>query len=244
MQWKMARGAVKSPELGVSRFTYEPGARMPFGPTQRAGRGLRRRRRLWSRQARPLERPSAASGQAGPSAPQVAGSADLVGACARCRAAAARPKCQCSATTVKYGPVLRHVRSRIRRPETDRRVGRFQQVVDERVTRDWLDRSDDFGDDWHGSAPGLQRGAGSGSARRVDCRDPASRTWIATNTGQTPWIDPGVSWFGSVWLIGPRRSRRLLWSVSSAPTTTRSAQAPRASGCVRDRQRAGNLAGS
>ena len=31
MQWKMARGALKSPELGVSRFTYEPGARMPFG---------------------------------------------------------------------------------------------------------------------------------------------------------------------------------------------------------------------
>ncbi len=31
MQWKMAPGAVKSPEFGVSRFTYKPGARMPFG---------------------------------------------------------------------------------------------------------------------------------------------------------------------------------------------------------------------
>lgn len=31
MQWKMARGALKSREIGVSRFTYEPDARMPFG---------------------------------------------------------------------------------------------------------------------------------------------------------------------------------------------------------------------
>ncbi len=31
MQWKLARDALRSPELGVSRFTYEPGARMPFG---------------------------------------------------------------------------------------------------------------------------------------------------------------------------------------------------------------------
>jgi len=31
MQWRFARGALKSPELGVSRFTYEPGARMPWG---------------------------------------------------------------------------------------------------------------------------------------------------------------------------------------------------------------------
>ena len=31
MQWKMARDALRSPELGVSRFSYEPGARMPFG---------------------------------------------------------------------------------------------------------------------------------------------------------------------------------------------------------------------
>jgi hypothetical protein len=29
MQWKLARDALRSPELGVSRFTYEPGARMP-----------------------------------------------------------------------------------------------------------------------------------------------------------------------------------------------------------------------
>ncbi len=35
MQWKMARDALGSPELGVSRFTYEPGARMPFGHRHR-----------------------------------------------------------------------------------------------------------------------------------------------------------------------------------------------------------------
>lgn len=35
MQWKMARDAVGSSELGVSRFTYEPGARMPFGHRHR-----------------------------------------------------------------------------------------------------------------------------------------------------------------------------------------------------------------
>ena len=35
MRWAMARGALKSPELGVSRFTYEPGARMPFGHRHR-----------------------------------------------------------------------------------------------------------------------------------------------------------------------------------------------------------------
>jgi len=31
MQWRFARKALGSPELGVSRFTYEPGARMPWG---------------------------------------------------------------------------------------------------------------------------------------------------------------------------------------------------------------------
>jgi quercetin dioxygenase-like cupin family protein len=31
MQWRFTRGALGSPELGVSRFTYEPGARMPWG---------------------------------------------------------------------------------------------------------------------------------------------------------------------------------------------------------------------
>jgi mannose-6-phosphate isomerase-like protein (cupin superfamily) len=31
MQWRFARKALGSPELGVSRFTYDPGARMPFG---------------------------------------------------------------------------------------------------------------------------------------------------------------------------------------------------------------------
>lgn len=35
MQWKMARGALGTRELGVSRFTYEPGARMPFGHRHR-----------------------------------------------------------------------------------------------------------------------------------------------------------------------------------------------------------------
>ena len=31
MQWRFARDALGSPELGVSRFTYEAGARMPWG---------------------------------------------------------------------------------------------------------------------------------------------------------------------------------------------------------------------
>ena len=31
LQWRFAREALGSPELGVSRFTYEPGARMPCG---------------------------------------------------------------------------------------------------------------------------------------------------------------------------------------------------------------------
>jgi mannose-6-phosphate isomerase-like protein (cupin superfamily) len=31
MQWRFARDALRSRELGVSRFSYEPGARMPFG---------------------------------------------------------------------------------------------------------------------------------------------------------------------------------------------------------------------
>jgi mannose-6-phosphate isomerase-like protein (cupin superfamily) len=35
MQWKMARDALGSPELGVSRFTYEPGAHMPFAHRHR-----------------------------------------------------------------------------------------------------------------------------------------------------------------------------------------------------------------
>ena len=35
MQWKLARDALRSPELGVSRFTYEPGARMPWGHRHR-----------------------------------------------------------------------------------------------------------------------------------------------------------------------------------------------------------------
>jgi quercetin dioxygenase-like cupin family protein len=35
MQWRFARHAVDSPALGVSRFTFEPGARMPFGHRHR-----------------------------------------------------------------------------------------------------------------------------------------------------------------------------------------------------------------
>ena len=35
MQWRLARNVLHSPELGVSRFTYEPGARMPFGHRHR-----------------------------------------------------------------------------------------------------------------------------------------------------------------------------------------------------------------
>ena len=31
IQWRFARSALGSPELGVSRFTYQPGARMPWG---------------------------------------------------------------------------------------------------------------------------------------------------------------------------------------------------------------------
>ena len=31
IEWRFARDALGSPELGVSRFTYEPGARMPWG---------------------------------------------------------------------------------------------------------------------------------------------------------------------------------------------------------------------
>jgi quercetin dioxygenase-like cupin family protein len=35
IQWRFARTALESPELGVSRFTYEPGARMPWGHRHR-----------------------------------------------------------------------------------------------------------------------------------------------------------------------------------------------------------------
>jgi len=31
MQWRFARDALHCSELGVSRFTYEPGSRMPWG---------------------------------------------------------------------------------------------------------------------------------------------------------------------------------------------------------------------
>lgn len=33
--WRFARQAMGSPELGISRFTYEPGARMPWGHRHR-----------------------------------------------------------------------------------------------------------------------------------------------------------------------------------------------------------------
>ncbi len=35
IQWRFARDALDSPELGISRFTYEPGARMPWGHRHR-----------------------------------------------------------------------------------------------------------------------------------------------------------------------------------------------------------------
>jgi quercetin dioxygenase-like cupin family protein len=35
IQWRFAREGLRSPELGVSRFTYEPGARMPWGHRHR-----------------------------------------------------------------------------------------------------------------------------------------------------------------------------------------------------------------
>lgn len=35
LDWRMARDALNSPELGVSRFTYQAGARMPFGHRHR-----------------------------------------------------------------------------------------------------------------------------------------------------------------------------------------------------------------
>jgi mannose-6-phosphate isomerase-like protein (cupin superfamily) len=35
MQWRFTRKELDSPEIGVSRFTYEPGARMPFAHRHR-----------------------------------------------------------------------------------------------------------------------------------------------------------------------------------------------------------------
>ena len=35
IQWRFAREALRSRELGVSRFTYEPGVRMPWGHRHR-----------------------------------------------------------------------------------------------------------------------------------------------------------------------------------------------------------------
>jgi pimeloyl-ACP methyl ester carboxylesterase len=35
LQWRFAREAMGSPELGVSRFTYDPGARIPWGHRHR-----------------------------------------------------------------------------------------------------------------------------------------------------------------------------------------------------------------
>ncbi len=35
MRWSLSRNAVHSSQVGVSRFTYEPGARMPFGHRHR-----------------------------------------------------------------------------------------------------------------------------------------------------------------------------------------------------------------
>jgi quercetin dioxygenase-like cupin family protein len=35
MQWRFARTALHSPELGISRFMFEPGSRMPWGHRHR-----------------------------------------------------------------------------------------------------------------------------------------------------------------------------------------------------------------
>jgi quercetin dioxygenase-like cupin family protein len=35
MHWRFSRNAVHSRQVGVSRFTYEPGARMPYGHSHR-----------------------------------------------------------------------------------------------------------------------------------------------------------------------------------------------------------------
>jgi mannose-6-phosphate isomerase-like protein (cupin superfamily) len=35
MRWRFSRNAVHSSQVGVSRFTYEPDARMPFGHRHR-----------------------------------------------------------------------------------------------------------------------------------------------------------------------------------------------------------------
>jgi mannose-6-phosphate isomerase-like protein (cupin superfamily) len=35
IEWRFAREALASPELGLSRFTYEPGARMPWAHRHR-----------------------------------------------------------------------------------------------------------------------------------------------------------------------------------------------------------------
>ena len=35
IRWRFGREALGSPDLGVSRFTYEPGARMPWGHRHR-----------------------------------------------------------------------------------------------------------------------------------------------------------------------------------------------------------------
>jgi mannose-6-phosphate isomerase-like protein (cupin superfamily) len=35
MRWRFSRNAIRSRQVGVSRFTYDPGARMPFGHRHR-----------------------------------------------------------------------------------------------------------------------------------------------------------------------------------------------------------------
>lgn len=35
MEWRMSRDAIRSRQVGVSRFTYAPGSRMPFGHRHR-----------------------------------------------------------------------------------------------------------------------------------------------------------------------------------------------------------------
>ncbi len=35
MEWRLSRGSIRSRQVGVSRFTYAPGARMPYGHRHR-----------------------------------------------------------------------------------------------------------------------------------------------------------------------------------------------------------------
>ncbi len=51
LDWRFAREALGSPELGVSRFTYGPGARMPWAHRHRVHRDERDQQHRRRRQA-------------------------------------------------------------------------------------------------------------------------------------------------------------------------------------------------